>query len=79
MSPRMPAKWMFVLLASACSLLGQTPPPGGARPLDVIVLDQSHLPVPGAEVEIALGNQPVATGLTDQSGRTAFPLRKPGR
>src|ERR1039457_4508573 len=43
MSPHMPGKWMFVLLASACSVLGQTPPPGGARPLDVIVLDQSRL------------------------------------
>ena len=79
MSPHRPAKWMFVLLASACSVLGQTPPPGGARPLDVIVLDQSRLPVPGAEVEIALGNQPTATVFSDQSGCTVFPLRKPGR
>ena len=79
MSPHMPAKWIFVLLASACSVLGQTPPPGGARPLDVIVLDQSRLPVPGAEVEIALGNQSIATVFSDQSGRTVFPLPKPGR
>ena len=79
MSPHMPGKWMFVLLASACSVLGQTPPPGGARPLDVIVLDQSRLPVPGAEVEIALGNQSIATVFSDQSGRTVFPPRKPGR
>ena len=79
MSPHMPAKWIFVLLASACSVLGQTPPPGGARPLDVIVLDQSRLPVPGAEVEIALGNQSIATVFSDQSGSTVFPLPKPGR
>jgi len=79
MSPHMPGKWMFALLASACSVLGQTPPPGGARTLDVIVLDQSHLPVPGAEVEIALGDQSLATVFSDQSGRTVFPPGKPGR
>jgi len=79
MSPHMLGKWMFVLLASACSVLGQTLPPGGVRPLDVIVLDQSRLPVPDAEVEIALGNQSIATVFSDQSGCTVFPLRKPGR
>src|ERR1035438_1530463 len=79
MSPHMPAKWILVLLASACSVQGQTPPPGGARPLAVIVLDQSHLPVPGAQVEIALGDQSLATVFSDQSGSTVFPLRKPGR
>src|ERR1035438_2160040 len=79
MSPHVPGKWMFVLLASACSVLGQTPPPEGARPLDVIVLDQSRLPVPGAEVDIALGNQSIATVFSDQSGRSVFPLRKAER
>lgn len=79
MSPHPPVKWMFLLLASACSVLGQTPPPGDARPLEVIVLDQSRLPVPGAKVEIALGNQSIATVFSDQSGCTAFPLRMPGR
>src|ERR1035441_7051951 len=79
MSPHMPGKWMFVLLASACSVLGQAPPPEGARPLDVIVLDQSRLPVPGAEVEIALGNQSIATVFSDRSGRSVFPLQKAER
>ena len=78
MSPHIPGKWMFVLLASAGSLLGQASPPD-ARPLNVIVLDQSRLPVPGAKVELALGNQPIATVFSDQSGRTVFPLSKPER
>ena len=79
MSPHIPGKWMFVLLASSGSVLGQAPPPGDARPLNVIVLDQSRLPVPGAKVELALGNQPIATVFSDQSGHTVFPLRRPER
>src|ERR1035438_9511906 len=79
MSPHMPAKWIFALLASACSVLGQTPPSENPRHLNVIVLDQSRLPVPGATVEIVLGDQSIATVLSDQSGCTVFPPRKPGR
>jgi hypothetical protein len=45
----------------------------------VIVLDESQLPVPGARVELKLGDQAIAAASTNETGRAEFAWCKPGR
>jgi len=73
------AKWIVVALASSCHAFGQGLTPADATPLDVVVLDQAHLSVPAAQVEIQVGNQPLAMLSSDQTGHAVFHLRKPAR
>lgn len=47
--------------------------------LDIAVLDQSHLTVPAALVEIKLQDQVIASMSTDETGHAVFPAPKPGR
>jgi hypothetical protein len=45
----------------------------------VIVLDQSRLPVPGARVELKLGDRAIAAASTNETGHAEFAWCKPGR
>ena len=60
-------------VAAAISQTSDTPK------LDVAVLDQSHLPVPAAQVEIKLRGHIVATVSADETGHAVFPALNPGR
>src|ERR1700692_3408118 len=55
-----------VLVLSCCAM-------AGASKLDIAVLDQSHLAVPAARVEIKLQGQVIAAKLTDETGHAVFP------
>ena len=47
--------------------------------LVVIVLDQSQLPVPGARVEVKLGDRAIAAASTNETGHADLAWCKPGR
>ena len=66
------AFWIFGVVALA------SPPQAGLQ-LDVAIVDQSKLAVPGVRVElIALGTPPLLT-TTDENGRAVFPGLQPGK
>ena len=67
---------LFILYLGAAA---QTPPPAGGSPLDVLVLDQSHLPVPAAQVEIKYQDHIVGKLSTGQDGHAVFSLQEAGQ
>ena len=67
--------WCFALTASS-----QTPGAQAKIPeLVITVVDQSHLAVPGAQVEVKLQDQVIAAASTDETGHAVFSGSKPGR
>ena len=46
--------------------------------LDVVVLDQSHLPVPGARVKLASQDDVIGEVSTNEIGHAVFPSWNPG-
>lgn len=59
----------LALAANAQTQPGEAPPSN----LVVIVLDESLLPVPGANVVVKQGDQVIFAGSTNEAGRAEFP------
>jgi hypothetical protein len=68
----------FVYCMLAVSAAGLAQAPSGLK-LEVSVIDQSHLPVPAAEVRLKRAAEVLSTVSTDEAGLAVFPDLKPGR
>jgi len=66
----------MLLWRHAAVLAGQSPV---SPVIDVTVLDQSKQAVPGARIQLKLGDKVVASAETDEKGRARFTLLTPAR
>jgi protocatechuate 3,4-dioxygenase beta subunit len=66
----------MLLWRQAAALAGQS---AAAPVIDVTVLDQSNQAVPGARVQLKVGQQVVASAETDENGRARFTQLAPAR
>ena len=65
-----------MLLCGQAVLTGQSPAP---PVIDVTVLDQTSQAVPGARIQLKLGDRLVASAETDENGRARFTQLTPAR
>ncbi|MGB7722352.1 MAG: carboxypeptidase-like regulatory domain-containing protein, partial [Bryobacteraceae bacterium] len=65
-----------MLLCGQAVLTGQSPAAAG---IDVTVLDQTSQAVPGARVQLQVGQQVVASAGTDEKGHARFTQLTPAR
>lgn len=69
---------LFLCCATMAAPQG-TSTQGEPSQFDIAILDQTHLPVPGARVKIKLQDQTIAEVSTDGTGHSLFPAWKRGR
>jgi hypothetical protein len=73
---------LIAVVLILCCAMAATPQTAGTQSgtskLDIAVLDQSHLAVPAARVEIKLQDQVIAALATDETGHAVFPALTPG-
>jgi hypothetical protein len=84
----LPPALLFLLLLLAPAVCGVTPSvdfqaagshdPVRPASIDVTVFDSSHLPVPGAQVQLKRGADVLANATTGQTGHAVFPALNPG-
>jgi hypothetical protein len=72
------AALFFCLQAALIGGTAQAPAPAELK-IEVTVIDQSHLPVPAAQVQLKQGDGIVSSISTDESGHAVFSGLKPGR
>ena len=69
---------VLAALVCLCTAAFAIPVPAGLA-VDLVVLDEQHLPVPAVEIQIKSGPTVVAKAETDLEGRAHFDQLPPGR